>query len=84
MPSVNANQTWTGVASFAFNFGSPSTVWLIGFLRVPVTTSYVFVLQTNADAILYLSSDENPNNKVIIASNYGTESSTTVLQSDTK
>lgn len=84
MPSVNANQTWTGVASFAFNFGSTSTVWLIGFLRPPVTTSYVFGLETNADAILYLSSDENPDNKVRIASNHETESNTIVLQSGTK
>ena len=49
-----------------------------------MTTTYIFRLETNSHAILYLSSDENPDNKVRIVSNQELESNGTVLQGDTE
>ena len=84
MPTANANRTWTNEASFSSTFSSAATVWFIGFLRTPMTAAYNFQLQTNAQAILYLSSDENPANKVPIATHTATNSSRIVLKNNTE
>ncbi|CAF3595884.1 unnamed protein product [Rotaria sordida] len=83
MPSATANRTWTGEASFSSNFPSGATVWFIGFLRTPMTAAFNFRLETNSQAILYLSSDEDPTNKAQIATNSAPNSNRIVLQNNT-
>jgi hypothetical protein len=52
------------VTAIGANYG----VRLSGFLRPPVTGDYVFYLCSDDEGALFLSSDENPANKVQIAS----------------
>jgi hypothetical protein len=49
-----------------------------------MTSAFNFRLETNSPAILYLSSDENPANKVLIATSTVTDSNRIVLQNNTK
>ncbi|CAM4838515.1 unnamed protein product [Rotaria magnacalcarata] len=83
LPGINATRMWIHEASFSSQFPSPTTVWLIGFLRVPITTKFIFRLETGSYAALYLSTDENPDNKIKIVSNLFPESSGILLQNDT-
>jgi len=84
MPSINATQTWSADASIHSSFSSNRTVWLIGYLRSPINATYKFQLETNVNSILYLSTDENPNNKVQIASSRSTLSKDISLISNKK
>ena len=84
MPSVTASRTWMGEASLTASFSSATTVWFIGFLRTPIMAAFNFQLDTNSPTIMYLSSDENPANKVKIASNTAPNSNRIVLQNNTK
>lgn len=84
MPNTNANRTWTGEASYSASFSSAATVWFIGFLRPPIMGAFNFQLETNSPAILYLSTDEDPANKVQIASHTSTNSSRIVLKNNTE
>ncbi|CAF3361993.1 unnamed protein product [Rotaria sp. Silwood1] len=85
MPSVNATKTWTDEASIISQFASSTTVWLIGFLRPPMTATFIFRLETSAYAILYLSTDENPDNIVpILNTSSSLESAEQILYNDTK
>ncbi|CAF4003686.1 unnamed protein product, partial [Rotaria magnacalcarata] len=83
MPNPNTTGTWQGEASFSANFPQATTVWFRGFIRPPMPSAYYFQLETNADAILYLSTDEDPANKVRVASTAAPSSSRIVLQNDT-
>ncbi|CAF3361139.1 unnamed protein product [Rotaria sp. Silwood1] len=84
MPSVNATKTWTDEASIISQFASSTTVWLIGFLRPPMTATFIFRLETSAYAILYLSTDENPDNIVpILNTSSSLESAEQILYNDT-
>ncbi|CAF1212069.1 unnamed protein product [Rotaria sordida] len=84
MPSVNATKTWTEEASIVSQFASSATVWLIGFLRPPMTATFIFRLETSAYAILYLSVDENPDNIVpILNTSSSSESAEQILYNDT-
>jgi hypothetical protein len=84
-PSVSANQTWTDDASYVSTIYSDETVWLIGFVRVVKTATFTFSLETNGNGALFLSTDDTPANKVLIADAVSnTQSSPIVLQNNTK
>jgi hypothetical protein len=84
MPSINATRTWLGEASINLVNVSNTTAWLIGYLRPTVTATYKLKLNTSVASILYLSSDENPNNKIPIANSSAPESREILLQNNTK
>ncbi len=83
-PSVSASQTWTDDALYVSNSSSSETVWLIGFVRVLKSANFTFILDTNGAAALFLSTDDNPANKVKIADAINTKSNTLPLQNNTK
>lgn len=84
MPNPNTTGTWQGEASCSLSFPSATTVWLRGFVRPPIPSAYYFRLETNVDAVLYLSTDEDPANQVSIASSTAPNSNRIVLQNDTE
>lgn len=84
MPSRNATQTWSEHASIHSSFSSSQTIWMIGYLRSPLNAIYTFQLQTNVNSLLYLSIDEDPNNKVQIASSRSNQSKDISLIKDKK
>lgn len=84
MPSDDANRTWIGEASFSSQSVSNNTVWLIGYLRSPINATYTFRLDSNANSSLFLSSDENPANKIQIANSTLPQSNGIFLQKNTK
>lgn len=85
MPSVSANQTWTDDASYVSQSPSNATVWFIGFVRVPKTATFTFILNTNGYAALFLSTNDSPTNKIKIAdATTAYRSSPIVLQNNTK
>ncbi|CAM2722167.1 unnamed protein product [Rotaria socialis] len=84
MPSINANQTWTDDASYVSQSSSNETVWLIGYMRVPTTATFSFILKTNGYGALFLSPNENPINKTKIAdATTGYQSNPIILQNNT-
>lgn len=84
MPSTNTNGTWIEEAAFSSHYYTSTTVWIIGYLRSSRSVVYTFQLDTNVDSVLFLSTDENPDNKVLIASRYSPQSIPIFLESDTK
>jgi hypothetical protein len=82
MPSANATQSWVGEASFAAPNG---TVWMMGYIRTPITATFTFQLATpNVQSILYLSADENPDNITAIANSNSNQSGEIILRNNTK
>lgn len=85
MPSTTATRMWTDDASYASNSSTNETVWMIGFIRVPVTATFSFILKINGYGALFLSSDENPVNKIKIADTTTQyQSNPIILQNNTK
>jgi hypothetical protein len=84
MPSMNANKTWMEEASVISRYTSDMTVWFIGYLRSPKTATFTFRLDTNVNSVLYLSTDEKPENKVQIANSSSIQSNEIVLINNTK
>lgn len=84
MPSTNTSGTWIEEASFTSQYYSGTTVWIIGYLRSSTSVAYTFQLDTNVGSILFLSTDENPDNKVPIASRNSPQSIPIFLEKDTK
>ncbi len=83
-PSPTGTLSWTDDALYVANTSSAETVWLVGFIRLPKTANYTFILDTNGAAALYLSTNDDPANKVLIASATNSQSSTTLLNNNTK
>ncbi|CAF2963963.1 unnamed protein product [Rotaria sp. Silwood2] len=82
-PTPTGNVSWTDDAFFVSNLSSPETVWLIGFIRLPKTATFTFILDTNGDAALFLSTDDNSTNKVLIASATSNQSTPMSLNNNT-
>lgn len=85
MPSSAANLSWTDDASYTSQTSTNETVWMIGFLRVPITGTFTFTVKTNGYAALFLSTNDDPTSKIKIAdasSSY--QSNAIVLQNETK
>ncbi|CAF3954248.1 unnamed protein product [Rotaria sp. Silwood2] len=82
-PSINASQTWTDDALYMSNSSLSETVWLIGFIRVPKSNNFTFILDTNGAAALFLSTNDNPANKVKLCDARNIQSNTIELQNDT-
>ncbi|CAF1415369.1 unnamed protein product [Rotaria magnacalcarata] len=84
VPSGTASQMWTNGASYTSNSSASETVWMIGFIRVPTTATFSFILKINGYGALFLSSDENPINKIKIADTTTRyQSSPIILQNNT-
>ncbi len=84
-PSGSATQAWTDDASYVSTTYSDETVWLIGFVRVVKTATFTFTLLTNGNGALFLSTDDSPANKVLIAdATANIQSNPISLQNDTK
>jgi hypothetical protein len=66
------------------NTSTVETVWLVGFVHPMKTATYTFTLDTNGAAALFLSTDDDPANKVRIADASSTQSTAIVLQNHTK
>lgn len=85
MPSANASLLWIDDASYVSTSSINETVWMIGFVRVPTTATFTFIVQTNGYAALFLSTDDSPNNKIKIAdASSGYQSNSIVLNNNTK
>ncbi|CAF1349598.1 unnamed protein product, partial [Rotaria sp. Silwood1] len=84
MPSINANQTWIDDALYVSQSSSNETVWIIGFVRVPTTATFSFILKTNGYGVLFLSSNDSPINRTKIADAItGYKSNPIVLENNT-
>jgi hypothetical protein len=85
LPDSNASQMWIDDASYNSNSSLNETAWIIGFVRVNKTGTYTFLFQTNGNGALFLSTDDSPNNKVLIAApTSANQSSDITLQNNTK
>ncbi|CAF3664415.1 unnamed protein product [Rotaria sordida] len=82
-PNNNASQIWTDDALYVSNSSLSETVWLIGFIRVPKSNNFTFILDTNGAAALFLSTNDNPVNKVKICDARNIQSNAIALQNDT-
>ncbi|CAF3592631.1 unnamed protein product [Rotaria sordida] len=82
-PAPTGNASWTDDALFVSSSSSAETVWLIGFIRLPKTATYTFILDTNGNAALFLSTDDSPTNKVNIATATSTQSTPISLNNNT-
>ncbi|MEI7730395.1 MAG: lamin tail domain-containing protein [Verrucomicrobiota bacterium] len=65
-PDITNTITWG--LEHVTNFGGAFGVRLRGWIRAPIGGSYVFYLSANDSGDFLLSTDENPTNKIIIAS----------------
>jgi hypothetical protein len=84
-PSSGATQTWIDDASYVSSLSSDETVWIIGFVRVNKTATFTFTFRTNGNGALFLSTDDNPSNKVLIVNPTLTnQSNDIVLNNNTK
>ncbi|CAF5195723.1 unnamed protein product, partial [Rotaria magnacalcarata] len=79
-PSVGATQTWSDDAMYVSQSSSDETVWLIGFLRISQAANFTFILQTNGNGALFLSSNDSPANVIKIADVTHNQSNTELLQ----
>ncbi|CAF4171105.1 unnamed protein product [Rotaria magnacalcarata] len=79
-PSVGATQTWSDDAMYVSQSSSDETVWLIGFLRIPQAANFTFILRTNGNGALFLSSNDSPANVIKIADVTNNQSNTELLQ----
>jgi hypothetical protein len=84
MPSINANRTWMEEASIISQYSSNTTVWLIGYLHPPQNATLTFQLNSNVNSVLYLSTDEKPENKVQIANSSSIQSNEIILINNTE
>jgi hypothetical protein len=84
VPTGSATQSWTDDALYVSNTSTVETVWLIGFLRIPTASTFTFTLNTNGAGALWLSTDDNPANKVKIADATTSQSAAISLQNNTK
>lgn len=85
MPGSAANLSWTDDASYASQTSTNETVWMIGYLRVPVTGTFTFTVKTNGYAALFLSTNDDRANKTKIAdASTSYQSNAIVLQNETK
>lgn len=83
-PTPTGTVTWTDDAFYLASSSTAETVWLVGFLRVLKTATYTFSLDTNGDAALFLSTDDNPANKVLLATATSTQSTPVSINNNTK
>ncbi|CAF1377186.1 unnamed protein product, partial [Adineta steineri] len=65
-PSSAATHMSIDDASYVSNSSSDETVWIIGFVRISKTAIFTFSLQTNGNGALFLSTDDDPSNKILI------------------
>jgi hypothetical protein len=63
-PSTDATVYQLDSASYTENGTSAQTIWMKGFFTPARSSSYSFNIQTNGQALLYLSSDATSANKV--------------------
>lgn len=63
MPSSNSSKTWLDETSFVSNSSNDRTAWIVGFICLPVRATLTFNIETNGYAVLFLSTDDSPNNK---------------------
>jgi len=63
-PSGSATTSEATQASYSTSQSTDVTVWLKGFLSPQKDSDYDFTIQTNGNALLYLSTDSNSANKV--------------------
>ncbi|CAM4931088.1 unnamed protein product, partial [Rotaria socialis] len=82
-PTQTGTPTRTDDALYVSNSSSAETVWLIGFVRVPKTATFTFILDTNGAAALFLSTNDDPTNKVLIASATNNHSPDILLNNNT-
>ncbi|CAF3431137.1 unnamed protein product [Rotaria sp. Silwood1] len=82
-PSIHASQAWTDDALYVSSSSLSETVWLIGFIRVPKSNNFTFILDTNGAAALFLSTNDNPANKVKICDARNIQSNVIALKNDT-
>ncbi|CAF3402120.1 unnamed protein product [Rotaria sp. Silwood1] len=82
-PTPTGTVSWTDDALFVSNVSSAETVWLIGFVRVLKTATFTFILDSNGAAALFLSTDDSPTNKVLIASATSNQSTPISLNNNT-
>ncbi|CAF0819146.1 unnamed protein product [Rotaria sp. Silwood1] len=82
-PTPTGTVSWTDDALFVSNVSSAETVWLIGFVRVLKTATFTFILDSNGAAALFLSTDDSPTNKVLIASATSNQSPPISLNNNT-
>lgn len=80
----SAAVAWTDDAFYVSNSSSAETVWLIGFVRVAKAGTYTFSLDTNGAAAIFLSTNDNPANKVLVADASSNQTNPVVLQNNTK
>ncbi|CAF1300760.1 unnamed protein product, partial [Adineta ricciae] len=84
VPSSSAIQMWIDDASYTSTNSSDETVWIEGFIRPSKTATFTFSLSTNGNAVLFLSTDASPSNKVLIVNLPSTnQSSDIILQNNT-
>jgi len=79
----SAAVAWTDDALYIGTSSSVETVWLIGFVRVAKAGTYTFSLDTNGAAAIFLSTNDDPANKVLVAQASSNQTNPVVLQNNT-
>lgn len=67
-PSANARYNITNQMFFNENRPFDSTVWFRGYFKPKISSNYLFSINTNGSAILFVSTDSSSANKVLISS----------------
>ena len=82
LPPNNSIPSWIDDALYISKTSTAETIWLIGFFRPVKSATYTFILDTNGAAALFLSLDENPTNKIRIATANQTQSEQLPLEKE--
>ena len=84
MPNTTTSRIWSNDASHSSTSTARGTVWIIGYIRPTLTATYKFQLTTRTNTLFYLSSDDNPLNKKLIANYTSLTSQEIRLEKDKK
>lgn len=83
-PGSNATMTWANEVMYTSTLTGPETVWFIGYIRVPKSANFTFSIDTNGNAALFLSANDDPASKTMIVNSSNSVSAPIALQNDTK
>ena len=68
VPSINSNKTVIDQTVFSDSNSEDITIWLRGFFSPQTDSLYEFIINSNGEAILYLSTDTTLANRDLVSS----------------
>jgi hypothetical protein len=64
-PSANAEKIWLDEFKYDEQNSTSVTIWMSGFIVIARTSPYLFSVNSNGVAVLYVSTDSTEANKVV-------------------